>query len=58
MINYLIDHNIVKSNTEKNTISTMPHWLKKNAHLWFTGEIDDNAFVNSIQYLISKGIIS
>ena len=57
VINYLIDHNIVKSNTEKNTISTMPHWLKKNAHLWFTGEIDDNTFVNSIQYLISNGII-
>ena len=58
VVNYLIDHNIVKSNTAKNTVSAIPHWLKKNAHLWFTGEIDDNTFVSSIQYLISKGIIS
>ncbi|MDE1770589.1 MAG: hypothetical protein KGI28_08585 [Thaumarchaeota archaeon] len=58
VVNYLIDHNIVKSNTEKNTVSAMPHWLKKNVHLWFTGEIDDNTFVNSLQYLISNGIIS
>lgn len=58
VVDYLVEHNLIKSNSEKNTISTTPHWIKKSAHFWFTGEIDDNTFVNSIQYLISKGIIS
>ena len=58
VVNYLVEHNLVKSNSEKNTISTMPHWIKKSAHFWFTGEINDDTFVNSIQYLISRGIIS
>lgn len=58
VVDYLVEHNFVKSNSEKNTVSTIPHWIKKSAHFWFTGEINDNTFVNSIQYLISKGIIS
>ena len=58
VVDYLIEHNLVKSNSEKNTVSITPHWLKKSAHFWFTGEIDDNTFVNSIQYLISREIIS
>lgn len=58
VIDYLMKHDIVKSNIEKSTISTVPHWFQKNAHLWFTGEIDDNTFVDSIQYLISTGIAS
>ena len=58
VVDYLVEHNIIKSNNEKNTVSTIPHWFQKNAHLWFTGEIDDNTFVGSIQYLISTGIIS
>ncbi|MGI0066683.1 MAG: hypothetical protein ACREAT_08015, partial [Nitrosotalea sp.] len=57
MIDYLVEHNIVNTNSGKNTVSTVPHWFQKNAHLWFTGEIDDNTFVNSIQYMISSGII-
>jgi len=56
-IDYLVGHNIVRSNNEKSTISTVPHWLQKNAHLWFTDEIDDNTFVSSIQYLVSAGIV-
>ncbi|MDE1727976.1 MAG: hypothetical protein KGI02_01200 [Thaumarchaeota archaeon] len=56
-IDYLVKHNIIRSNNEKITISTVPHWLQKSAHLWFTGEIDDNTFVSSIQYMISSGII-
>ncbi|HET7344749.1 MAG TPA: hypothetical protein VFJ05_02630, partial [Nitrososphaeraceae archaeon] len=58
VVDYLIEHNLVKSNSEKNTVSIIPHWLKKSAHFWFTGEIDDDTFVNSIQYLISREIIS
>jgi hypothetical protein len=58
VVNYLIEHNLVKSNSEQNIVSTIPHWFKKSAHFWYTGEIDDNTFVNSIQYLVSRGIIS
>jgi hypothetical protein len=58
VINYFVEHNIVNSNNEKNTVSTVPYWLQKNAHLWFIGEIDDDTFVDSIQYLVSTGIIS
>ncbi len=58
VVDYLMEHNIVKSNSEKSTVSIVPHWFQKNAHLWFTGEIDDNTFVDSIQYLISTGIVS
>ncbi|CUR52740.1 protein of unknown function [Nitrosotalea devaniterrae] len=58
VVDYLMEHNIIMSNNEKNTVSTIPHWFQKNAHLWVTNEIDDNTFVGSIQYLISAGIIS
>ena len=58
VVDYLMEHNIIKSNNGKSTVSTVPHWFQKNAHLWFTGEIDDNTFVDSIQYLISTGIVS
>jgi hypothetical protein len=58
MINYMVEHNIITTNSGKNSVSAAPHWLEKNAHLWFTGEIDDNTFVSTIQYLITTGIIS
>ena len=58
VIDYLAGHNIVKSNNGKNAFSIMPHWFQKNAYLWFTNEIDDNTFVDSVQYLISTGIVS
>lgn len=58
IVNYLIEHGIVKSNNEKDAISIAPHWVQKNAHFWSIDEIDDDTFVNSIQYLISERIIS
>lgn len=56
-VDYMVQHNIVGSDNEENTVSIVPHWMQKNTYLWFTGEIDDNTFVGSVQYLISSGII-
>ena len=37
--------------------SPVPEWIKNNAGWWADGAIDDNAFVQGIQYLISNGIL-
>ena len=36
----------------------IPGWIKNNAEWWAAGQIDDNAFVQGIQYLIKEGIIT
>jgi len=35
----------------------IPDWIKTNAGWWAEGLIDDNSFVQGIQYLIKQGII-
>ena len=35
----------------------IPSWVKSNAGWWAEGAIDDNSFVQGIQYLIKQGII-
>ena len=35
----------------------IPSWIKNNAGWWADGQIDDNAFVSGIQYLVKVGII-
>ena len=37
---------------------TIPDWIKNNAGWWADGQIDDDAFVNGIKYLIEHGIIT
>ncbi len=37
--------------------STIPPWIKNNANWWADGSIDDEAFVQGIQYLIKDGIM-
>ena len=46
---------VVGSSDENET--TIPSWVKNNAGWWAEGQIDDNAFVSGIQYLIKVGII-
>ncbi|EGP94509.1 hypothetical protein [Nitrosarchaeum koreense] len=41
---------------EKNYIS-IPEWIRNNAKWWSEEQIDDNAFVQGIQYLIKEGIM-
>jgi len=35
----------------------IPSWIKNNAGWWADGQIDDVAFVQGIQYLITNGIL-
>ena len=39
------------------TALNIPSWIKNNARWWSDGEIDDNSFVQGIQYLIKEGIM-
>ena len=35
----------------------IPAWIKNNAAWWAEGQIDDETFVQGIQYLITNGIL-
>jgi hypothetical protein len=35
----------------------IPSWIKNNAGWWATGQIDNNSFVQGIQFLINEGIM-
>jgi len=37
--------------------STIPSWIKSNAGWWSDGSIDDDSFVQGIQFLIKEGIL-
>jgi len=67
-IEYLINNNIIllgfipcNIKTENQTISStelVPDWIKNNAKWWSEDLIEDTDFVNGIEYLIKKQIIS
>ena len=42
---------------DKKPISSIPAWIKNNAGWWADGQIDDDTFVQGIQFLIKAGII-
>ena len=35
----------------------IPAWIKNNAGWWADGSIDDNSFIQGIQFLIKEGIM-
>jgi hypothetical protein len=35
----------------------IPSWIKNNAGWWADGTIDDNSFIQGIQFLIKEGIM-
>ncbi len=35
----------------------IPAWIRNNAAWWADGSIDDNSFIQGIQYLIKEGIM-
>ncbi len=37
--------------------TAIPDWIKNNAGWWADGQIDDNSFVQGIQFLIKEGIM-
>ena len=45
------------NNDVKTNIVEIPEWIKNNAGWWAEGIIDDEAFVNGIQYLVKEKII-
>ena len=67
-IAYLINHNIVSipftpcsEKTENQTTSSakmVPDWVKNNAKWWSEDLIEDTDFINGIEYLVKKQIIS
>ena len=64
-ISYLLKNserilNIQKSNDKKNNDmnqTDIPLWIKNNAKWWSNGQINDETFIRSIQYLINNKII-
>jgi hypothetical protein len=38
--------------------ASVPVWVKSNAGWWSSGQIDDQAFVSGVQFLIEEGIIT
>lgn len=56
----MIKENILQVPATTNLESSsneIPAWIKNNAGWWADGSIDDNAFVQGIQFLIKNGII-
>jgi hypothetical protein len=47
------------SKMEKNPSSDtkIPDWVKNNAGWWADGQIDDNSFVQGIQFMIKEGLM-
>ncbi|KAF6247987.1 peptidase [Nitrosopumilus sp. b3] len=39
------------------TKAAIPDWIKNNAEWWAAGQIDDNSFVQGIQYLIKEDVL-
>jgi hypothetical protein len=39
------------------SIGGIPDWIKNNAGWWANGDIDDDSFVQGIQFLIKEGIM-
>jgi hypothetical protein len=35
----------------------IPEWIKNNAGWWADGQIDDDSFVQGLQFLIEEGIM-
>ena len=46
-----------KINDKDTPVSKIPIWIKNNAGWWADGGIDDEAFVNGIQFLIKEDVL-
>lgn len=50
----------IQSSTQSSQTSSevlIPSWIKNNAKWWSQGQIEDEQFIEGIQYMIQKGII-
>mgnify|MGYP006981180815 FL=1 len=39
-------------------MNIIPTWIKNNAGWWADGAIDDNSFIQGIQFLVEKRILN
>ncbi len=54
----MIKEKIINSPKEYHMSERMvPDWIKNNAKWWYNGQISDDDFIKSLQYLVNKGII-
>jgi len=58
-IEFLISKNIidVPKHNSAQSITVIPDWIKNNARWWSEGNIDDEAFVDGIEFLVKIGIV-
>ena len=59
-INYLIENEIIVINQNPSEIlevKKIPSWIKTTADWWANGIIDDETFVNGLEFLVQKSII-
>ncbi len=49
--------NIPQTESGESTGNDIPSWIKNNAGWWAEDAIDDETFVQAIQYLITNGIM-
>jgi len=54
VISFEVHSNDDVSSSQNNKI---PSWIKSNAGWWADGQIDDNSFVEGIQFLIKAGLM-
>ncbi len=47
----------INSNDSVSENNAIPDWIKNNAGWWADGQIDDNSFVEGIQFLIKEGFM-
>jgi hypothetical protein len=49
---------LIVSSSISSVYAEVPSWVKNNAGWWAEGTIDDDSFVQGIQFLIKEGIMS
>ncbi|NJK77825.1 MAG: hypothetical protein HC944_02200 [Nanoarchaeota archaeon] len=58
IISFVVYSQEITSQELKSDIDTkIPEWIKSNAGWWAAGQIDDNSFVQGIQFLIKEGLM-
>jgi len=50
-------NSVVNIECVSSSTAQIPSWVKFNAKLWNEGKIDDNTFINAMEYLIEQNIV-
>ena len=60
-INYLIENQIIsisKNQSDAIEVQKIPSWIKIITSWWIDGQIDDKTFVQSLEFLVQKSVIT